>query len=217
MPNLPIFPLHTVLFPGTPIQLHIFEPRYIQMVQRCLETNGFFGVSLIEEGQEALGPLARPFELGCSASIRKVEPLEDGRMILVAQGIERVRIEEIINTQPYLTASVTEHPVVGKRDRMLRQSSAALLPLIHSYIELVASDQADELSTFRLPDEPTTLAYLTGSLLQIPLAEKQSFLAIESAGELIEMAKHMLRREIALQRVIAERNPAEAIGSFSLN
>lgn len=217
MLTLPIFPLRTVLFPGTPIQLHIFEERYIEMVQGCLETDGRFGVSLIKQGREALGPVAQPFELGCSAVIREIEPLDDGRIMLVAQGVERVRIDEILSSRPYLTASVQEQPVAGKEDQSVQSMSARLYPLVNRYLEIVASEIAGELSSFRLPDEPTALAYLTGSLMQIPLHEKQSLLALESATELISTTKDTLRREIALQRAIQDRSPSDAYGSFGLN
>lgn len=217
MQTLPIFPLHTVLFPGTPIQLHIFEERYITMVQDCLETDGRFGVALIQKGREALGPLARPFELGCSAVIREIEPLDDGRMMLVAQGVERIRIQEVLSTQPYMTARVSAEPVLGKDDLLAGAHVAGLYPLVHRYLEIVAEDLAGELASFQLPDEPTALAYLSGSLMQIPLAEKQSLLALESATELISATKHTLRREIALQRALKDRNPANSHGSFSLN
>jgi Lon protease-like protein len=215
--TLPIFPLHTVLFPGTPIQLHIFEQRYIEMVQNCLKTDSRFGVALIKQGREALGLVARPFELGCSAVIREIEPLDDGRMMLVAHGVERVRIGKIVSTQPYMTASVEEQPVLGKEDDAVHALSASLFPLVHRYLEIVASEVAGELSSFQLPDEPTALAYLTGSLMQIPLAEKQSLLALESASELIRVTKNTLRREIALQRALQNRSPADSYGSFGLN
>jgi uncharacterized protein len=217
MQTLPIFPLHTVLFPGTPIQLHIFEDRYIQMIQDCMESDGHFGVALIEQGHEALGPLAKPFKLGCSAAIREIEPLDDGRMLLVAQGIDRVRIDEVIDIDPYLTASVEFLPIIGKEDPGVESASAGLFPLIQRYLEIVAADIAGDLSSFQLPDEPTALAYLTGSLMQIPLNEKQSLLALESATELIDATKHTLRREIALQRMVKQRNQTDAYGSFGLN
>jgi Lon protease-like protein len=217
MQTLPIFPLHTVLFPGAPIQLHIFENRYIQMIEDCMQAEGRFAVALIERGREALGPLAQPFKLGCSAAIREIEPLDDGRILLVAQGIERVRIEEIVSNHPYLTAAVRPEPVAGKGDHALASQSASLYLLVHRYLEIVAEEAAGELSSFQLPDEPTELAYLTGSLLQIPLSEKQTLLSLESAGELITTTKHTLRREIALQRAFKDRDPADAHGSFSLN
>lgn len=86
MYELPLFPLNTVLFPGTPIQLHIFEDRYLKMINRCIEEHKPFGVVLIEEGSEAFGPLAKPYRIGCTALIAKVEKLEDGRINITAVG-----------------------------------------------------------------------------------------------------------------------------------
>ncbi len=76
--EIPLFPLNTVLFPGTPIHLHIFEERYKQMINLCLQEQRPFGVVLIRNGMEALGPLAEPFHIGCTAEIAHVERLEDG-------------------------------------------------------------------------------------------------------------------------------------------
>ena len=55
MQRIPLFPLHTVLFPGGPLQLRIFEPRYVDMVGRCMREDTGFGVALIVEGSEAGG------------------------------------------------------------------------------------------------------------------------------------------------------------------
>src|SRR5512147_2655499 len=92
MYELPLFPLNTVLFPGMPISLHIFEPRYKLMIEQCIQIAQPFGVVLIREGVEALGPSAEPHQIGCSAQITQVERLEDGRMNIVAVGVERFQI-----------------------------------------------------------------------------------------------------------------------------
>jgi len=70
--ELPLFPLNTVLYPGTPLYLHIFEPRYQRMINLCLNEHRPFGVVLIRHGQEALGPLAEPYRIGCTADIIRV-------------------------------------------------------------------------------------------------------------------------------------------------
>ena len=95
MMELPLFPLNTVLFPGTPITLHIFEPRYLELMEMCEQTQQPFGVVLIQEGQEALGPLATPYPIGCTAEIARVERLPDGRMNILAVGVERFEIHEL--------------------------------------------------------------------------------------------------------------------------
>ena len=89
MYELALFPLFTVLFPGMPLHLHIFEPRYRLMIQRCLEANQPFGVVLIRKGEEAMGPLAEPYITGCTARIARTERLRDGSMNLTVLGEER--------------------------------------------------------------------------------------------------------------------------------
>ncbi|HMU85136.1 MAG TPA: LON peptidase substrate-binding domain-containing protein, partial [Leptospiraceae bacterium] len=76
MDSHPVFPLSTVLFPGLPLPLHIFEPRYQLMIQRVISRKEPFIVALIKSGQEALGDVAEPYEIGTTASIKQVENLE---------------------------------------------------------------------------------------------------------------------------------------------
>ena len=82
MYELPLFPLNTVLFPGMPIKLHIFEERYKLMISRCYTEGQPFGVALIKSGNE-VGRKAEPFLVGCTAVITELEPLPDGRMNIV--------------------------------------------------------------------------------------------------------------------------------------
>ena len=74
---IPLFPLHTVLFPGGPLPLRIFETRYTDMVRRCTREQRPFGVLLIQEGEEA-GPVATTATVGCSARIVDFYTLQDG-------------------------------------------------------------------------------------------------------------------------------------------
>jgi uncharacterized protein len=95
-----------VLFPGTPISLHIFEERYKLMITSILRETRTFGVVLIRNGMEAQGPLATPYDMGCTARIVHVEHLQDGRMNLVAVGEDRFRILRTYFDQPYLTGDI---------------------------------------------------------------------------------------------------------------
>src|SRR5688500_12618252 len=90
---LPLFPLGVVLFPGMALPLHVFEERYRLMMGACLEGDQSFGVTLIKEGQE-VGDPAIPFDVGTMARIAKLQRLPDGRMNLIAVGVQRFRIIE---------------------------------------------------------------------------------------------------------------------------
>jgi uncharacterized protein len=89
--NLPLFPLNTVLFPGGPLSLRIFETRYLDMVRRCLKGQGSFGVVLILAGTEA-GAVASVADTGTSARLVDFDTLADGLLGIVCVGERRFRV-----------------------------------------------------------------------------------------------------------------------------
>lgn len=82
--EVPLFPLNTVLFPGGPLPLRIFEPRYVDMISRCMKSGSGFGVVLIRDTEET-GP-ARMWDVGTMASIVDFDQLQDRTLGIVAQG-----------------------------------------------------------------------------------------------------------------------------------
>src|ERR1041384_3664016 len=136
--SLPLFPLHFVLFPQFPLQLHIFEERYRTMISECIERNQPFGVVLIAEGQET-GEPAVPHGVGCVARILAVKTLEDGRMNLLAVGEKRFRLLEYAEADlPYLVgrgeALDDGAPSEADPDKPLRE----LHRLFRRYLNLLA-------------------------------------------------------------------------------
>ena len=91
--TLPLFPLHTVLFPGGPLALRIFEPRYLDMVRRCFREQGEFGVVLIIEGAEA-GVADAIAGIGTSARLVDFDPLPDGLLGITCVGGRRFRLHD---------------------------------------------------------------------------------------------------------------------------
>jgi uncharacterized protein len=89
--TLPLFPLRTVLFPGGLLPLRIFEPRYVDMVGRCMREGASFGVILIGAGTE-VGTVASLATVGCSARIIDFEKLPDGLLGLLCRGEQRFRL-----------------------------------------------------------------------------------------------------------------------------
>jgi hypothetical protein len=89
---IPLFPLNTVLFPGGPLSLRIFEPRYLDMVSHCLKTDTAFGACLIQEGKEA-GLAAEPHRIGTLARIIDWDKLPEGLLGIAALGSHRFAIE----------------------------------------------------------------------------------------------------------------------------
>lgn len=216
--ELPLFPLQTVLFPGMPLALHIFEPRYRQMVDECMRGRQPFGVVLIREGEAVGDALVEPFPIGCTADIAQMQPLEDGRMQLLVIGRDRFRILQLHHDQPYLTGTVEFFPLrEGGPEN--KTAVAALRPWVEEYLSLLSEAGELEFDATRLPSEPETLAYLAATVLQVPVLEKQALLAEPVAANLLNDMRSLYRRELPLLRAMLdfrEEVPAGP-GPFSLN
>src|SRR5678815_115424 len=91
---LALFPLHTVLFPGGPLPLRIFETRYTDMVRSCTREQRPFGVVLIQEGEEA-GPVATTATVGCSARIADFYTMQDGLLGISCVGERKFRVQRV--------------------------------------------------------------------------------------------------------------------------
>jgi Lon protease-like protein len=216
--ELPLFPLNIVLFPGTPIQLHIFETRYIQMVNTCLKEKRPFGVSLILNGLEALGPLAEPHAIGCTAQIAQIEPLAEGRMNLVGLGQERFRILSLDReSQPYLTARVQTYPIDRSDSTVNEQRGVRMRRQFERLMQLLQESGANQLDLNQLPEDNLKLAYLAAAVLQIPSLQKQELLAIQSEEMLLDRLNHIYQRELALLEVLLSRSGELQPGGFSKN
>jgi Lon protease-like protein len=110
--SLPLFPLpDVVLFPGMPLPLHIFEPRYRQMVRDVLAGNRLIGMALLRPGWEG-DYEGRPavYPAGCAGRVEQSESLEDGRFNIVLKGVFRFRVRGEREGKPYRTAVVEPLP-----------------------------------------------------------------------------------------------------------
>ena len=215
METLPLFPLNTVLFPGQLLPLHIFEPRYRQMIGECIQHGQAFGVVLIRSGEE-VGEAAEPVEVGTTAQIVQVESVADNRMNILCVGKARFRIVDLLRDKPYLSGHVELWPwepyQAGGADvtRVRRQ--------LDRYLHILA-ETTDSKLELTLPDEPATLANIAASVLQVETGEKQRLLTTPSISAMLADVADLLQRELrAWQIVQASRqlSPDEA-SSFSLN
>lgn len=200
MYELPLFPLFTVLFPGMPLHLHIFEPRYRLMIKRCLERNQPFGVVLIRKGDEAMGSLAEPYITGCTARIAHTEHQRDGTLDLTVLGEERFRILELDYKEPYLLGKVETWLLEHPHTLQLLRKLPPLKQQVVSYLRLITPLVGDEmdLAGLQLPDEPLMLVYLAAALLQLPPNEKQPLLEAETANQLVADVMRLYGREMCL-------------------
>jgi len=166
---LPLFPLDLVLFPGMALPLHIFEPRYKEMIGECLAHDSQFGiVRAIEDGIA---------QIGCSAEVATVvKRYEDGRMDIVTRGLRRFEILEINQERAFLQAEVkflTETSDAGTEARR------KAFDLHRSLLLMAASGQS--LPTLDPPDD--FLSYYLISQLPVDLDFKQTILAMTAESQ----------------------------------
>lgn len=193
--EMPLFPLHTVLFPGMVLPLHIFEPRYKLMISACVKENKPFGVALIKEGQEVGGP-ARTYAFGTSAYITQIEQLEGERMNIQAVGFQRFKLHEVREDRPYMVGVVEDSPVPGEDDPLVGPTAEMLAPLLEAYLGSLKKVSALGLSFDEIPREGRALAYLTAIMLPLRTNEKQLLLESDNLLAMLTMQVTFVRREL---------------------
>lgn len=214
MYELPLFPLNVVLFPGMPLPLHIFEDRYKEMVADCIRENRPFGVVLMQNGGTGeSGAEGAPVAVGCTAEIAQVQPLEHGRMLILTVGRERFRVVELNYEKPYLIGLVEAAPLVTEDEEWETCGAESLEPFIIDYLNKLALLGSVEVEPQQIPSDAEGLIYMAATLIQLPIDEKQSLLAIDRASDLTRALLTVYRRELALMQTM----PSDDIGIFSLN
>jgi Lon protease-like protein len=186
---IPIFPLpNAVLFPSVFLPLHIFEPRYRQMVADALGADRLIGMVLLRPGWE-LEYEGRPavYPVGCAGLVTHAEPLPDGRYNIVLRGLQKFRILEEHDDQPYRRARVETIVESGPDDE-------ALVRVARTRLEALLANDAGSDTTVpsAMPDEE--LVNALAQYMELEPIEKQALLECDgllarsrSLVELMEM------------------------------
>jgi hypothetical protein len=211
--RLPVFPLGTVLFPGLVLPLHIFEERYRALVRELVAspTDGphEFGVVTLRRGAEAPspdsedGPLPDPppvladdlYPVGCTAELRQVTELPDGRFDIMTVGRRRFTIVDVRKgEEPYLTAKVDWLPDESP-DETAAQLAPRALAAFRTYLDLLRPD-SEVLDA--VPGDPTVLSHLIAATAQLTTDERQLLLAAPDTASRLRAELKLLNREAGL-------------------
>jgi Lon protease-like protein len=168
---LPLFPLDLVLLPGVPLPLHVFEPRYKEMIAECLDEKKPFGVVRASSNGVA--------EIGCTAEIIEVtKRYDDGRMDILTRGVERFEVLQVHEERTFLEAEFTvidDEP--GTPSSQLVQQAVSL----HAEIAKLAGSDA------KGPEEGSEhLSFLLAGSLPLDLDFKQKLLTTLSEPKRLE-------------------------------
>ncbi|MGI8882433.1 MAG: LON peptidase substrate-binding domain-containing protein [Jatrophihabitans sp.] len=194
--TVPIFPLQFVLLPGMPLPLHIFEPRYRQLVAdvTAVGQSPCFGVVALRRGGETDHDVDLA-EVGTVAEIVEREPYPDGRVDLLTVGTRRFRVVSVQHgVAPYMCAEIEWLPEeFGSIDASLL---GAVRRECRQYLSLLASlgvHTEDDLS-----HDPLKLSYEVAAHLQLPMAERVRLLSADTVADRLREECDLLRRELAL-------------------
>ena len=201
--DIPLFPLHVVLFPDMPLPLHIFEPRYREMILRCREEKSPFGITLIQSGTES-GAEAVPHTVGTLARIAQYEELPDGRMNILVFGESRFRVTRTLHDKPYLSAAVELLGEEDANDDRVQGDLSAVASLFRTYLESLFAMSGRTLSTLQLPQDPEYLSYAVASVLQVPPHEKQALLEMTDTSRRLRRESEILGAEIEAQGALQD-------------
>jgi Lon protease-like protein len=191
---LPLFPLELVLLPGVPLPLHIFEPRYKEMIRECLDQKKLFGI--VRASNEGVA------SIGCTAEIIAVtKNYDDGRMDILTRGVHRFEVLEVNDERSFLQAEVVEvEDEPGKATREMIDQAVYL----HAEIAKLAGA---EVSAPEDPNEdPENLSFYLAGSLPLDMDFKQNLLTILSESKRLEAVIHYLQAVLpALKRAAKAR------------
>jgi Lon protease-like protein len=190
---LPIFPLPLVLFPGAALPLHIFEPRYREMLADCRRADGRFGIVLATGGPERELPRGT---VGCVAEVQEVRALPDGRSNVVVEGIERFALEEFVEAPAsYHVGAVSPYDDEPVPDPAALRAMDAEVRTLFARVARAARAIADDNEPLPgLPSDPALLSFRVASLVDLENGVRQRLLESRSATDRLREIEDLLSR-----------------------
>jgi len=195
--ELPVFPLPVVLFPSVPLPLHIFEPRYRQMLTDIRVTNNLFGVAYFDP-TTATNVVPPVGHVGCVAEVTETQTFPDGRSNILTLGVVRYRIESYVERgDPYLVAKLSYFEDDDEDEGALAGPTKEVAESFTRIAQAVRTIN-DERTT--LPDisdtEPQRLSFLVAAAMEIEAEVKQEMLESRSTFERLERLRSMLSQAV---------------------
>lgn len=191
--NLPLFPLPVVLFPGVPLPLHIFEPRYRQMLIDIQLSNNMFGLAYFDPtiSENEVPPAGH---VGCVAEVTETQTFPDGRSTIMTLGVIRYRIESYVERgDPYLVAQVSYFEDDEEDESQLSATAREVAETFTRIAQAVRTINDERASLPDISDtEPQRLSFLVAAAMEIEADVKQELLELRSTSKRLEQLRGML-------------------------
>lgn len=193
--DLPLFALHSVVYPGTRIALHVFEERYLRMMDDVLPDSPF-AIAAIRLGQE-VGGTYEAYPVGVQARAEDFELRDDGTLDIDVVAADRIRLLERVAAHPYARWRAEPFPEDGHAEP---DAIAAALAAAVRFLEVAGIE--GELEVDR---DPVAVSYALAALTPGLVPERQALLELSGPGERLVLLARIFRRETALLQALRER------------
>lgn len=190
MSDIPLFPLNVVLMPGTPQPLHIFEDRYKQMINECLEDETEFGMVLADDSGTR--------EVGCTAKIVElIERYDDGRLVVMVEGSRRFKLNNVLTGKPYYVGDVEYIEEEGEED--VGGLAEECIELLERVVEAATEGSVG----IEIEPPYRNLSFAIAGRIEFDLETRQQILELPTERERLEKVKELL--SAAAERLERER------------
>lgn len=196
--ELPLFPLPLVLFPGVPLPLHIFEPRYQRMLSDIRAQDSLFGLSYFD-ATESEGDAPAPGHVGCVAEVTEVQSLPEGRSNILTIGLIRYRLESYVDRgDPYLVGRVSFFEDEQDNEPFLEQRADEVSKLFMRIARAVRIINDERASLPELPPtEPERLSFLVAAAMEMDTAVKLELLELRDTSQRLKRLRDLLARAVS--------------------
>ena len=196
--ELPLFPLPVVLFPGMPMPLHIFEPRYRKMLSDIRAGDNLFGLSYFDAASSSSRDIPPAGHVGCVAEVTETQNLPDGRSNVLTVGVIRYQVNDYVERDdPYLVVRVNFFEDEEETSQKVLTSSrdvAVMFMRVANSIRVINDERGN------LPDitdtEPQRLSFLVAAAMELEAETKQELLELRSTSERLDRLRDFLARVV---------------------
>ena len=196
--ELPLFPLSIVLFPGVPLPLHIFEPRYREMLSDIRAGNSLFGLSYFDaSASEREAPEIG--SVGCVAKVTDAHSFADGRSNILTVGVIRYQLEKYVEAgRPYLVAQVSYFEDDEEDNQEVEQTSRQVAEIFTRIARAVRTINDERPNLPNIADtDPQRLSFLVAAAMEVDTEVKQELLELRSTSERLRRLSDILGRAVS--------------------
>ena len=204
-PLLPVLPLRDgVIYPMSVAPVVVQDERAVRAIDDSMRTHRILCVVARREGAEELADPASLYSIACAAAIHQFQRGPDGAVLIVLQGLERLRIERYAQTDPYFIAATEKAPELPSSGDETEAMVRRLRTLFHELAEIGHSIPQQVVSVADGLTDPRQLAYLIAAASSLPRAGRQEILELDPVVAKLRRLVELLEHELSVRRLEQE-------------